>query len=176
MAGYLCSVCGLASVAVNGCGCLPALEPLPDFGELQGPDLGHAVIALVMASPDRVWACELAELEAADHYGVSVVASLGGRAADPIVLRAVTDARGRIARAIDVKRSYQRAEERRARAALAEGAAPAADSGPGAGGGGRGGGARVLRPVSPDTRPPGGVGVVLEAPTAARAAVGGWDF
>lgn len=166
MAGYRCSVCGVAALEVNACGCLPALEPLPEFGGLDGAELGRVVLLFVMSS-GREYACSLAELEAADHYGVSVVGGLGGRAADPRVLDAVTDARGRIARAIDVKRSYQRAEEQRARAALAD--APATTST-----GSGSGGARVLRPVPPDTRPPGGVGAVVQAP-AARS-VGGWDF
>lgn len=167
MAGYLCSVCGLHSATVNGCGCLPALEPLPDFSGIEPGELGRVVLLFVMSCPDRVWSCDLAELEQADHYGVSVIGGLGGRAADAVVLRHVTDARGRIARAIDVKRSAAREADKRARAALAGETATA-------GTGGGSGGARVLRPVPPDTRPPGGVGVAIEAP-AARAAVG-WDF
>lgn len=164
-AGFVCSVCGLPSVEFNGCGCLPALPELPVFEG--GPvDVGRAVLLYVLEFPDRVFSVDLASLEYADHYGVSVIGSLGGRAADPVVLRRVSEARGSIARAIEVKRSYAREETRRARAALA-GEVPAAGSG------GGGGGARVLRPVAPDTRPPGGVGVAIEVP-AARAA--GWDF
>ena len=117
MAGYLCSVCGLHSATVNGCGCLPALEPLPDFSGIEPGELGRVVLLFVMSAPDRVFSCDLAELEQADHYGVSVIGGLGGRAADAVVLRHVTDARGRIARAIDVKRSYAAEEIRRARAA-----------------------------------------------------------
>lgn len=175
MAGYLCSVCGLHSATVNGCGCLPALEPLPDFSGIEPGELGRVVLLFVMSAPDRVFSCDLAELEQADHYGVSVIGGLGGRAADAVVLRHVTDARGLIARAIDVKRSYLRDETRRARAALQAGdTAPAA---PGGGLGGRSGGARVLRPVVPNNRPPGGVGVALGAPAAAAPAVSvGWDF
>lgn len=171
MAGYLCSVCGLPSATVNGCGCLPALEPLPDFSGIEPGELGRVVLLFVMSCPDRVWSCDLAELEQADHYGVSVIGGLGGRAADAVVLRHVTDARGRIARAIEVKRSYQREETRRARAALQAGETATAGTG------GGGGGARVLRPVVPNNRPPGGVGVALGAPAAAAPAVSvGWDF
>lgn len=171
MAGYLCSVCGLHSATVNGCGCLPALEPLPDFSGIEPGELGRVVLLFVMSCPDRVWSCDLAELEQADHYGVSVIGGLGGRAADAVVLRHVTDARGRIARAIDVKRSYAAEETRRARAALQAGETATAGTG------GGGGGARVLRPVAPNNRPPGGVGVALGAPAAAAPAVSvGWDF
>lgn len=171
MAGYLCSVCGLHSATVNGCGCLPALEPLPDFSGIEPGELGRVVLLFVMSCPDRVFSCDLAELEQADHYGVSVIGGLGGRAADAVVLRHVTDARGRIARAIDVKRSYAAEETRRARAALQAGETATAGTG------GGGGGARVLRPVAPNNRPPGGVGVALGAPAAAAPAVSvGWDF
>lgn len=170
MAGYLCSVCGLPSATVNGCGCLPALEPLPDFSGIEPGELGRVVLLFVMSAPDRVFSCDLAELEQADHYGVSVIGGLGGRAADAVVLRHVTDARGRIARAIDVKRSYAAEETRRARAALQAGETATAGTG------GGGGGARVLRPVAPNNRPPGGVGVALGAPAAAPAVSVGWDF
>ena len=170
MAGYLCSVCGLHSATVNGCGCLPALEPLPDFSGIEPGELGRVVLLFVMSAPDRVFSCDLAELEQADHYGVSVIGGLGGRAADAVVLRHVTDARGRIARAIDVKRSYAAEETRRARAALQAGETATAGTG------GGGGGARVLRPVVPNNRPPGGVGVALGAPAAAPAVSVGWDF
>ncbi|MDQ5980564.1 MAG: hypothetical protein QG602_3541 [Verrucomicrobiota bacterium] len=170
MAGYLCSVCGLHSATVNGCGCLPALEPLPDFSGIEPGELGRVVLLFVMSAPDRVFSCDLAELEQADHYGVSVIGGLGGRAADAVVLRHVTDARGRIARAIDVKRSYAAEETRRARAALQAGETATAGTG------GGGGGARVLRPVAPNNRPPGGVGVALGAPAAAPAVSVGWDF
>lgn len=169
MAGFLCSVCGLASVEFNGCGCLPALEPLPEFEGDPG-EVGRAVLLFVMSCPERVFSCELAALEQADHYGVSVIGGLGGRDADAVVLRAVTDARGRIARAIDVKRSYAAEETRRARAALQAGETATAGTG------GGGGGARVLRPVAPHNRPPGGVGVALGAPAAAPAVSVGWDF
>lgn len=169
MAGYLCSVCGLHSATVNGCGCLPALEPLPEFEGDPG-EVGRAVLLFVLEFPDRVWSVDLASLEYADHYGVSVIGGLGGRAADPVVLRHVANARGLIARAIDVKRSYQREETRRARAALVAGqSAPAA---PGGDPGGRSGGSRVLRPVAPNNRPPGGVGVALDVPAVSV----GWDF
>ena len=162
MSGYLCSVCGLHSMTVNACGCLPELPELPAFTGTPG-EVGRAVLLYVMASTDRVWSVALADLELADHYSVSVIGGMGGRAADPVVLRLVETARGAIMRAIDVKRSAAREDAKRARAALAA---------PGAGTGG-GGGARVLRPVAPDTRPPGGVGVAIDTP--ARAAVG-WDF
>jgi hypothetical protein len=168
MGGYLCSVCGLPAAVFNGCGCLPALEPLPEFSGDPG-EVGRAVLLFVLEFPGRVWSVDLASLEYADHYGVSVIGGLGGRAADPVVLRHVADARGAIARAIEVKRSYLREETRRARAALASETATA-------GTGGGGGGARVLRPVPPDTRPPGGVGVALGAPAAAPAVSVGWDF
>lgn len=171
MAGYLCSVCGLVSVAVNGCGCLPALPALPDYSGLAPADVGRAVLLDVMARTDHVWSVRLEDLEFADHYSVSVIGGLGGREADPIVLRRVADARGAIMRAIDVKRSAARAEAKRARAAL-EGAASA-----GSGGSGGGGGARVLRPVGPSTRPPGGVGA-LPAPVAddAVSSASSWSF
>lgn len=166
MAGYLCSVCGLTSLQVNACGCLPALLPLRDFAGLSPMEIGRQVLLLVMDCRDHVWGIRVDDLELADHYSIHVIGGLGGRAADPVVLGAVSDARGVIVRALEVKRSAARAEEKRARAALA-GEVLAAGSG------GGGGGARVLRPVPPDTRPPGGVGVAIEAP-AARAA--GWDF
>lgn len=165
-AGWVCSVCGLPSITINACGCLPALAPLPEFSGDPG-EVGRAVLLFVMEFPERVYSVDLVSLEFADHYGVSVIGGLGGRDADPVVLRHVSDARGLIARAIEVKRSAAREADKRARAALAGETATA-------GTGGGSDGARVLRPVPPDTRPPGGVGVAIEAP-AARAAVG-WDF
>ena len=146
----------------------PVVAIPPVLDGLGPVEVGRVVLLWVMSNPDRVFAFDLLPLEAADHYGVSVIGSLGGRAADPVVLRHVQDARGIIARAIVTVRAREDARRRELARAFAEG------DGASTGGDGGAAGGRVDGGVTTGTRepprPPGGVGVALPAP------VSGWSF
>ena len=146
----------------------PVVAIPPVLDGLGPVEVGRVVLLWVMANPDRVFAFDLLPLEAADHYGVSVIGGMGGRAADPVVLRHVQDTRGIIARAIVTVRAREDARRRELWRAFAEGDG-ASTGGDGGAAGGRGG-SRVPVVKPPSTRPPGGVGVALPA------SVSGWSF